>query len=273
MNYIREKAGRPDFICETRQYKKRNRQVMKMNKLEKLISFGLYRNTTVGCKQNDTSFYFKLMRQTLIILTFILSLISCSNSDTTKATTDSLTKQKVDTAKSSRQPLIDELKRIQQIIASNDKEATASVFSFPLSDTSFSVYIDDTTYYDEFKANGNQTTKAMFLHHFNEISESIWLNQIKELFSKVQPDSLQFKDILEHEAYIKAEPCFYSYKIEVIKDSVVLRMDMKSNEQFKSKKSNDEIPENSSEICEHSLWWNFKFDGQKLHFQSISGAG
>ncbi len=31
------------FICEMRQYKKRNKQVMEMNNLEKMFSFGLYR--------------------------------------------------------------------------------------------------------------------------------------------------------------------------------------------------------------------------------------
>jgi hypothetical protein len=31
-----------------RQYKKRNKQVMEMNNLEKMFSLGLYRNATVG---------------------------------------------------------------------------------------------------------------------------------------------------------------------------------------------------------------------------------
>jgi hypothetical protein len=135
------------------------------------------------------------------------------------------------------------------------------------------VYIDDTTYYDELKANDNKTTKAMFMHHFNEISENIWLKQVNMLFKHIHVDSLLHKDTLEHEAYIKTEPCFYSYKIEIFKDSVILRIDMNSNRHFKSKKSSeDDIPENSSEICEHSFWWNFRFNGKKLHFQNIAGA-
>ena len=48
---------------------------------------------------------------------------------------------------------------------------------------------------------------------------------------------------------------------------------MKSNKNYKSKiLSENNIPENSSDICEHDLWWIFKFDGKKLHLESISGA-
>jgi site-specific recombinase len=38
-----------NFICEIRQYKKRKRQVVVTNGLEKCDNFVLYRNTTVGC--------------------------------------------------------------------------------------------------------------------------------------------------------------------------------------------------------------------------------
>jgi hypothetical protein len=50
-------------------------------------------------------------------------------------------------------------------------------------------------------------------------------------------------------------------------------MNMNSNPNYKSKKTSlDEIEENASEICEHSFWWTFKFDGTKLHFKTIGGA-
>lgn len=65
-----------------------------------------------------------------------------------------------------------------------------------------------------------------------------------------------------------------SYRIEIIKDSVVLRMDMYSNKSYVTKNlSQEDIPENSSEFCEHSFWWNFYFDGTKLHLKNIEGAG
>jgi hypothetical protein len=214
------------------------------------------------------------MRQTFIILTVLVILVACNNSDTTKVTNDTqATELHTDTTKPARHILIEELKRLQQIVASTDKEKIADIFQFPLSDTAFSIYIDDSTYNEQFKSNGNKTTKAMFLQYFKEINTSILLDQVNNLFKHITVDGLLYKDTLVYDAYIKTEPCFYSYKIEIIKDNVTLRMDMNSNKNYKSKKySEDDIPENSSEICEHNFWWVFKFDGKKLHLTNISGA-
>ena len=216
------------------------------------------------------------MRQTFIILTVILMLVACNNSDTTKTTSNTqVAEQHTDTTqiKSERQILIEQLKKLRQIVASNDKEKIAGIFQFPLSDSAFSIYIDDTTYYEQFKANGNKTTKAMFLKYFKEISASILVDQVNILFLHINVDSLLQKDTLEYSTYIKSEPCYYSYRIEVIKDSVTLSMNMNSNSNYKSKrKSEDDTPENSSEICEHAFWWVFRFDGKKLQLKSMSGA-
>jgi len=216
------------------------------------------------------------MRQTFIILTVIVMLVACNNSDTTKTKSNTqVAEQHTDTTqiKSERQILIEELKNLRQIVASNDKEKIASIFQFPLSDSAFSIYIDDTTYYEQFKANGNKTTKAMFMQYFKEISASILVDQVNNLFSDINVDSLLHKDTLEYDAYIKTEPCYYSYDIEVIKDSVTLSMNMKSNINYKSKKkSEDDMPENSGEICEHAFWWVFRFDRKKLHLTGMSGA-
>jgi hypothetical protein len=212
------------------------------------------------------------MRQTLLFLTIIVTIIACNSSDKTNVTSDTVAYQ-VDTAKSTRHILIEELKKLRQIIVSNDKEKIAGLFTFPLSDTSFSIYVDDSTFNEQFKANGGKTTKQMFLNHFKQISESIWIDPLITLLNRIPLDSVMQKDRLERDGYNKKEPCYYSYKLEIIKDSIVLRMDMNSNRTYESKKtSEDDIPENSSEICEHSFWWNFYFDGRKLYFKSIGGA-
>jgi len=213
-----------------------------------------------------------LMRRTVIILTTFVILVSCNNSEKTKITSDKQVSEQIsDTTK--RQKLIVELQKLRQTITSNEKEKIADIFEFPLSDESFSIYIDDKSFNEQFKSNGNRTTRVMFLQHYEAISESIWLGQLKNLFHNIVIESLDHKDTLEYEAYIKTEPCFYSYKIELNKDIVTLRMNMNSNRNYKSKTlSEDDIPENSSEICEHNFWWIFKFDGNKLHLESISGA-
>lgn len=214
------------------------------------------------------------MKQTIFVLTVLITLVACNNTDTAKVK-GKQTEQGIDSAKNKldRNVLIEELKKLHRIIASNNKEKIAGIFEFPIVDTIFSGYVDDSTYYDQFKANGDQTTKTMFLQHFKEISISMQFDQVKNLFKNINVDKLLYKDTLEEDTYIESEPCFYSYSIEVDRNMVVLRMDMKSNSNYKSKKtSEDDIPENSSEFCEHNFWWKFKFDGKKLHVVNISGA-
>jgi len=217
------------------------------------------------------------MKKIFIVLTVLASLVGCNNTDTTKTTSkEQATEQRIDTNQnnSERQILIAELKKLQQIIASSDKEKIAEIFSFPLSDTAFSIFIDDSSYNEQFITNGNKTTKAMFLRHFIEISESVWLDQMDKLFDHLNIDSLLYKDHLVANYYIKTEPCYNSYNIDVSNSRIEFRIDGKSNQKFKSKKSfEDGIPENSSEFCEHSLWWIFRFDGMKLYLENISVAG
>ncbi len=186
------------------------------------------------------------MKQTFFILTIFAMLFACNNSDTTKSTNDTLAiEQRNDTIKQTRKILIAELKKLQHTVTSNDKEKIADIFPFPLSDRAFSIYIDDSIYNEQFKSNANKTTKTMFLQYFKPISTSILVDQVNNLFQYIEADSLLYKDTLEYNAYIKSEPCFYSYKIEVSKDDVTLRMDMNSNKNYKSKKnSKEDVPEN-----------------------------
>jgi hypothetical protein len=214
-----------------------------------------------------------LMRKIVIILIAFVILVSCNNSQKTNTASNiQVSEQISDTTK--RQKLILELKKLRQTIASNDKEKIAEIFEFPLSDEFFSIYVDDNSFNEQSKSNGNRTTRTMFLQNYEAIAESIWIDPLKNLFHYISIDSLEHKDKLEYEAYSKTEPCFYSYQIELNNDMVTLRMNMNSNRSYQSKTiSEEDIPENSSEICEHNFWWIFKFDGNKLHLDSISGAG
>lgn len=173
-----------------------------------------------------------------------------------------------------RNTLIGELQKMRQIINTNDKQQIATIFNFPKTDSEFSVYIEDSSFNQQVRQNSNNITNDNFLKHYKEISTNIWLDNIKYLLNTLPIDSLHHKDKLRLNNIIEKEPCYYSYQIEVIGDSVTLRMDMNSNRNFKSKKTvQDEIEENASEVCEHSFWWTFKFDGIKLIFKNMSGAG
>lgn len=217
------------------------------------------------------------MRLTLIFLIAFILLISCNSSDITKVASDTETvNQQSDTTsnKSERQLLIEELKRLKAVFAFNDKEKIAGIFQFPISDTTVGIYIDDSTFNAQLEKNGGKTTRTMFIRHFTDISESLQIAQINELFKKIDIDRLLQKDTLQNEAIIKTEPCYHYYDVSVDRDLVTLTVGTNSNKDYKSKSvSEDEIPENSSELCEHVLWWVFRFDGKKLHFKNISGAG
>lgn len=230
----------------------------------------------LGASKSTSLLFKKLMRQTLIFLTSLVMLLSCNNTDSTKVLSETTTKQQNDTTttKTERQILIEELKRLQDVFASNDKEKIANLFSFPLPNETVGIYIDDSTFNAQLDKNGNKVTKPMFINSFQEVSESLQIDQVNQLFKKLNIDSLLLKDTLEHEALIKTEPCYHFYGVKVENNLVTLTLGTNSNKDYKSKSvSEDEIPENDSSICEHVLWWMFKFDRKRLHFKNISAAG
>lgn len=228
-------------------------------------------------KQNNPILIKKLMRQIFILFTALGFLVSCNNSNSTKALTDTTIVNHQDdntSKKSERQIIIEEIKRLQTIFASNNKEKIADIFRFPLSQTKVGIYIEDSTFNAQLKRNGDKTTRAMFLRYFPEISESLQINELNNLFKNINAGGLQKEDTLKYEALIKAEPCYHIYSIRLEKDLVTLTVGTDSNKDYNNKTVlEDEIPENSSEICEHMLWWVFRFNGNKLELQEISGAG
>lgn len=218
----------------------------------------------------------KFVRHTLNLQIFIGLLYSCKNSDSTNALNDAIVKQKTETTepKSRRQTLIEELKRLQSVLASNDKEQISGLFSFPLTKEVIGIYIDDSAFNAELNKNNNILTKRMFIRFYQDISESLEIEQMNQLFRKLNIDNLLHKDSLHYEAIKKTEPCYKYYTITVGDNLVTLTLGMNSNRDFESiRVAEDETPENDSSICEHLLEWRFTFDGKKLQFTEIAGAG
>lgn len=217
------------------------------------------------------------MRPFFVIATALGLLVSCNNADTTKISSSStIANLQGDTisGKTRRQLIIEELKRMQAAVASEDKERIADIFQFPLPEASIGIYIDDSAYHAQLEANENMITRTMFLRFFPQISESLQVNELNQLFNNIRLANLEHKDTLASEVHIKQEPCYKFYGIEVQGDTVTLSTGQGVNQQFKtSKTSGDEVPENSSEFCESILWWNFRFDGKRLNFIKQYGAG
>lgn len=179
-----------------------------------------------------------------------------------------------DSTPSKRRLILDELNRIKQVIHSGEKEKIATLFPFPLYDSLFNIYVDDSIYMQQWNANSNRHTKAMFLAYYPQVSSAILLEDINTLFQQINLNGLLHKDTVEYRAIKKEEPCFTSYAIEITDSLVALCISSNSNPQYQSKKqSEDDVPENSSEFCEHSFCWLFQFSQNKLRLIKILAAG
>jgi len=217
------------------------------------------------------------MKQILMFLAVTGLLFSCNTTEKHNTSTETtIVKEQVDNiaGKKDRQVLIGELERLQKVFSSNDKEKIADVFQFPLSGKTVEIYTEDNTFNAQYEKNDNKLTRAMFFHFFPQVSESLQMDQLNQLFKKVNLNELLQRDLVENEAVVKTEPCYNFYRVKVEKDLVTLTLGIKSNSNYKSKSVTEgEMPENSSELCESVLWWVFQFDGTKLNFKNISGAG
>jgi hypothetical protein len=203
-------------------------------------------------------------------------LLSCNHADNTKASLDTTSfKQGNDTTqtKSQRHLLIEELKRLHAIFGSKEREKIADVFPFPLADTILSIYLDDSSYLEQFRKNGNKTTRALFIKYFPQVYRDLQLEQFNQLFKYIIIDSLNSKDTLVQEITIKNEPCYKFYHVYIDKDMVTLEFGTNSNKTYvdKSKKSEDD--ESFGDECEFVSLWLFHFDGTKLHFVKQMVAG
>ncbi|TKC12946.1 hypothetical protein FA048_04830 [Pedobacter polaris] len=217
------------------------------------------------------------MRQNLLLLTIIGILLSCNQADKKTAGQEITTVAQLNdtiATNSEQQIIIAELKRLQAVFSTNDKEKVADIFSFPISNEKLGIYIDNDNFNEQLAKNNNRVTRSMFISFYQDISESLQIDQLNQLFKKLHVENLITKESLEHKAIIKTEPCYHFYGVKVENKLVTLTLGTNSNKGFKGKTvSEDEISENDSSICEYVIWWVFKFDGKQLQLKEISAAG
>ena len=173
---------------------------------------------------------------------------------------------------SQRKLLVQELKNIKAALASKNKEKIAGIFEFPVADTALEVYIDDTTYLEDLKKNGDKTTKALFLKYFQGYYLYMGMDGMNRVFKYINVDSLLQKNSLSREVRSPKEPCYTTYEVYVEKDIMTLIYNSNSNKNYvnpsKAKKDED-----YAHPCEYAMFWVFRFDGKKLHFVRQRGAG
>jgi len=214
--------------------------------------------------------YLKRIGITFTYLAIFAWLVSCNNGNNAKP--DTTTPKEEVAGKADRKLIVEELAKLKAVLASGDKQKIAGVFNFPLSD-SIQIYTESEAYQKELKQNGGKVTKTLFLKYFQEIANDIQMEQINELFKHINTAGLLKQDKLHYENIVAAEPCYSFCSIEIKNNRVTLSVGSGSNENFKSKATGDEVPENSSEFCESVLWWVFKFEDGRLELVNINGAG
>jgi hypothetical protein len=214
------------------------------------------------------------MKATFTLLTLFGLLISCDSSDLNKNTSDS-GKRSSDTlpVDSKRQILIAELKRIGSIFLTNDKNKIAELFSFPLADTIFNPYVDDTSYFNDYKKNGDKITRDMFIKYYPQIRNDFSFADIHQVFNYLPIDSLMQKDTLSYDAKTKKEPCYKFYNIHIGNGIVTLHFGSDKNNQYIDTSNKSEDSEGAGDECEYASFWIFRFDGHKLHFEKQMSAG
>ncbi len=216
------------------------------------------------------------MRLTLVPLAATILIFSCHNNTAVKEESKTPVMPPVESGdiKSSRHLLVAELKRLKAAFASGNAEKIAAIFPFPLADTTFGVYIDDSTYLQQFKENGGKTTRAMFISHFPQVYRVMQLQELNELFKLIEPDSMFKEDTILREVIYKNEPCYKYYSINIEKDNTTLIFGTASNENYTpSSAAENDMEENASEYCEYASFWMFNFDGRQLRFVKQTAEG
>jgi hypothetical protein len=157
------------------------------------------------------------MRVLLIVLTLAGFGISYNT-----AKVPSLNYQDQKHTRSDRQVIVQELKRIKSLVESKNKEKIALLFDFPVPDTVCSPFIPNEKFDIEYQENGNKLSKLMFFKYYKEISASLRIWDLQNLFQNINLNELRQKDKTEYKKVIATQPCYRMYRIEIKGDLVEL---------------------------------------------------
>ena len=226
-------------------------------------------------------------RLTYLVAVFSLTLFACHQPD-----------HPANTLVSRRTSLIAALKELRGRILSGDKSQIGRIFSFPVPDSVFRAYFDDSKLQQQVEDNGNRLTQQMFNAHFDKLSAAAELGRFKGVFSFISLDDLQHTDSIDVDTVLEKEGASRIYWIHILSDSLVdiaygsghcvpdgpvtdttgatkdtLTVAKDSAAPLKdSTGMGDDTGEDPS-LCEHMVHWEFSFDGKKLWLVHFSIAG
>jgi hypothetical protein len=210
----------------------------------------------------------------LLSLIFLYILNGCGNRNSSPALIVSYSSKKPDQLKNQRVVSVELLKTLQKTLSERDSVRASGCFLFPILQSGVEVFTTNEVLEKEWTINGKKVTRELFLKYFQDMRSIFLLDDLSGVFDKVNLDSLLIKDTLVYSTYGLTEPCYSLYSVVISGDEIAFRVDSYSNEKYVGGRSSDQdIPENSSEYCEHNTWWRFKLKGNKLSVLSIGLAG
>lgn len=170
-----------------------------------------------------------------------------------------------------REKLVNALKQLQAVFVSGDKEQIAGLITFPFAP---GIYADDSALSTALEASGGQLTREMFLKYYPQLSETFEIPAIQNMFRNARLDALLQDNELRTETKVATEPCYTYYSIQIEGNTVALTIGSGVNDSYKGSATLDDgTPVNTSESCDYLTWWEFRYDGEKLLFVKIDGAG
>lgn len=161
-----------------------------------------------------------------------------------------------------RNALIGELRLLSKRSASKDVHEIGKIYSFPIPDSVVRISIGDSVY--------DQVSDTVFYRHYKKIEYELELSSLHDALRKLNLDSLRTKNKIERNFKKKTEVCYDFYEIEITNDSLVSIMaGSNTNSDYEGEHSDAE----DSGACEHTVWWNFILDGNKLRLVKMGVAG
>jgi hypothetical protein len=166
----------------------------------------------------------------------------------------------------SRGRLIEALKEVRRLIASNDSQQIALLFRFPIAASNIPLS-GDAGFEREKAKNGDQITRALFLSGYGLFKQELQFEEMDSAYRKLDIGKLLSADSVGFVDTAKNKVCVHGYSIQIREDSLVYF------EAFGNPISGYTGGASEDPQCEEYLLdWEYVFDGKRLYLRAHSEA-
>lgn len=163
-----------------------------------------------------------------VIISFFLSNCKKQNNDIKKQKI--ITVERKETPKISKnEKILTRLIEMKNAFESGSKEDMLQFFNFPTKNYLF--IKSNEMFRQNVEANNNKITKNCFLN-YAEIKKEYDHPSLSKLLTTLDLNSLKKNNTIEKKLEIKDDECFYIYKIEIIKNTLIISYGTNSNQKY-----------------------------------------